>query len=209
MEVLNKILPFAIALIMLLSGNTKNNGTETDRSLATGGEAVTGRAKVDPADITYASSYSFKKLTYNGIERMDFRKVIEAETARKNSGITLRKDKKGYSGKGYIDISDNTAFELSVDIPASQYYKITVCHCAGSHKENPLFFNGLKVMDIVSENGKWVETTVDGVFLEKGRNKVTLGAGWSWFSMDSIRIENGEPISDSIYEGIDDTLCNP
>ncbi len=213
MEVMNKLISFVTAFIMILSGCTTNDNTESDSSFTTGGEtvneAVTGRAKVDPADITYASSYNFEKLTYSGIEKMDFCTVAEAETARENAGVSLKTDKKGYSGEGYIDISDNTAFELSVDIPASQYYKITVRHCAGSHKENPLLFNGLKVMDIVSENGEWVETTVDGVFLEKGRNKVTLGEGWSWFSMDSIRIENGESISDSIYEGIDDTLCNP
>lgn len=213
MKVANKLISFITAFIMILSGCTMNGNTETGSSLTTGGETVnetvTGRAKVDPADITYASSYSFEKLTYSGIEKMDFSTVAEAETAQENAGVSLKTDKKGYSGEGYIDISDNTAFELSVDIPASQYYKITVRHCAGSHKENPLLFNGLKVMDIVSENGEWVETTVDGVFLEKGRNKVTLGEGWSWFSMDSIRIENGESISDSIYEGIDDTLCNP
>ena len=213
MEAMNKLISFVTAFIMILSGCTTNDNTESDSSLTTGGETVnetvTGRAKVDPADITYASSYNFEKLTYSGIEKMDFSTVAEAETAQKNAGVTLKTDKKGYSGEGYIDISDNTAFELSVDIPASQYYKITVRHCAGSHKENPLLFNGLKVMDIVSENGDWVETTMDGVFLEKGKNKVTLGDGWSWFSIDSIRIENGESISDSIYEGIDDTLCNP
>lgn len=213
MEVMKKLISFVTAFIMILSGCTTNDNTETDSSLTTGdetvNETVTGRAKVNPADITYASTYSFEKLTYSGIEKMDFSTVAEAETAQENAGVTLKTDKKGYSGEGYIDISDNTAFELSVDIPASQYYKITVRHCAGSHKENPLLFNGLKVMDIVSENGDWVETTMDGVFLEKGKNKVTLGEGWSWFSIDSIRIENGESISDSIYEGIDDTLCNP
>ncbi|MBP0982481.1 MAG: hypothetical protein J6A19_02030 [Oscillospiraceae bacterium] len=213
MEVMKKLISFVTAFIMILSGCTTNDNTEADSSLTTGdetvNETVTGRAKVDPADITYASSYSFEKLTYSGIEKMDFSTVAEAETAQEKAGVTLKTDKKGYSGEGYIDISDNTAFELSVDIPASQYYKITVRHCAGSHKENPLLFNGLKVMDIVSENGDWVETTMDGVFLEKGKNKVTLGDGWSWFSIDSIRIENGESISNSIYEGIDDTLCNP
>lgn len=213
MEVMNRMISFITAFITILSGCTTNDITEAYSNLTTGGETVnetvTGRAKVDPADITYASSYNFEKLTHSGIEKMDFCTVAEAETARKNAGVSLKTDKKGYSGKGYIDISDNAAFELSIDIPASQYYKITVRHCAGSHKENPLLFNGLKVMDIVSENGEWVETTVDGVFLEKGRNKVTLGEGWSWFSMDSIRVENGESISDSIYEGIDDTLCNP
>ena len=172
-------------------------------------EVITGRTKVDPSAITYASSYSFEKLSYGGVEKKEHNSLVEAETAELNAGVVLKTDKAGYSGEGYVDISDNKAFSMTVDIPASQYYKITVRHCAGSHKENPLIFNGLKAMDIVSENGDWVETTVDGIFLEKGSNKITLGDGWSWFSLDFIRIENGEPISDSIYDGIDDTLCNP
>ncbi|MDE7211387.1 MAG: hypothetical protein K2O03_08075, partial [Lachnospiraceae bacterium] len=112
-------------------------------------------------------------------------------------------------GEGYLDVTDNADFCLEVEIPASQYYKITVRHCAGSHKENPLLFNGQKAMDIYSEEGDWTKTTVDGVFLEKGTNQITLGAGWSWFSLDSVEIENGEPIRDEIYANSSETLCNP
>ena len=212
MNALHKLITVATASVLLLSGCTPDDAPTPSDNLPTGGETMnetTGRTKVDPSAITYASSYSFDKLIYSGIEKMDHSAVVEAETAELNAGVVLKTDKAGYSGEGYIDISDNTAFSMSVDIPTSQYYNITVRHCAGSHKENPLLFNGSKAMDIVSESGDWVETTVDGIFLEKGENKITLGAGWSWFSLDSIRIENGEPLSDSIYEGIDDTLCNP
>ncbi|MDE7192875.1 MAG: hypothetical protein K2O14_02790, partial [Oscillospiraceae bacterium] len=137
---------------------------------------------------------------------MDFSCLIEAESA---TGIPVKTDIAGYGGDGYIDITDNELFKLNVDIPASQYYKITVRHCAGGHKENPLLFNGSKVMDIYSEAGDWVETTVNGIFLEKGLNEITLGAGWSWFSLDSILIENGEPLSDEIYRNVTQELCNP
>lgn len=212
MELCHKLVSFITASAILLTG-CGNDTSDTGNGQASGGDAVsetvTGRRIVDPSEITYASSYKFDKLTYGGIEKMDFSTVVEAETAREKAGVAIKTDKAGFSGSGYIDISDNTAFELSVDIPASQYYKITVRHCAGSHKENPLLFNGLKALDIYSENGDWVETTVDGIFLEKGENRMTLGAGWSWFSLDSVTIEDGEPVSDSIYEGIDDTLCNP
>ena len=108
-----------------------------------------------------------------------------------------------------MDIVDNRTFKLKVDIPSSQYYKITVRHCADGHKENPLLFNGAKVMDIYSEAGDWIETTVNGIFLEKGTNEITLGDGWSWFSIDSVLIENGEPLSDEIYENVTAELCNP
>lgn len=215
MSILQKIVSFVTAGIMLMSGcgsDDTSSDVVTDNSAENGesmSEVIQGRTKVDPSAIIYASSYTFDKLNYSGIEKLEHSALIEAESAELNAGVVLKTDKSGYSGEGYVDISDNKAFSLTVEIPSSQYYRITVRHCAGSHKENPLIFNGLKAMDIVSENGDWVETTVNGIFLEKGTNKVTLGEGWSWFSMDSILIENGEPISDSLYEGIDDTLCNP
>ncbi len=213
MRVTQKLISLATASIILLSGCSADSATQAPDTSASGGEAinetVTGRTIVDPSAITYASSYSFDKLTYKDIEKMDVDTIVEAENALRKTGVARKKDRSGFTGDGYVDVTDNTAFELIVDIPASQYYKITVRHCADSHKENPLLFNGLKAMDIVSESGDWAESTVDGIFLDKGENKITLGSGWSWFSIDNIRIEDGEPISDSIYEGIDDTLCNP
>lgn len=165
---------------------------------------------VDPDDITYADSYKFDKLTYDGVEEAECHMLVEVEdSAGITTGISLRASKSGYSGSGYVEISDNSAFHMTVEIPASQYYKITVRHTAGAHKENPIMFNGLKVMDVVSENGDWQETVVNGIFLEKGLNEVTLGPGWSWFSLDSILIENGNPISNDIYNGVTETLCNP
>lgn len=214
MSILQKIGCFITAGIMLMSGCGSDNtsGTGNDQMTESGesmSEAIQGRTKVDPSAITYASSYTFDEINSGNIEKMEHSCLVEAESAETNAGVVLKTDKAGYSGEGYVDISDNKAFSLTVNIPASQYYKITVRHCAGTHKENPLLFNGIKAMDIVSENGDWVNTAVDGIFLEKGENKITLGDGWSWFSLDSILIENGESISDSIYEGIDDTLCNP
>ncbi len=214
MSALYKIISFIAATVLLLTacGTDETPGTGNDQTTGSGesmGEVIAGRTKVDPSAITYASSYSFDKLSHGGVEKAEYSCLIEAETADVSAGLTLKTDKSGYSGEGYIDISDNRAFSLSVEIPASQYYRITVRHCAGSHKENPLLFNGLKALDIISEDGDWAETTVDGIFLEKGENRITLGEGWSWFSLDSVLIENGESISDSIYDGIDDTLCNP
>lgn len=168
-----------------------------------------GRAIADPSKIRYADSYDFEKLSFDGIEKKEVSILIEAETAEENSGVAVKTDAKGYSGDGYVDISDNTQFRLTADIPSSQYYKLTVTHRAGSHKENPLIFNGLKAMDIYSENDDWQQTTVDGIFLEKGENIITLGEGWSWFSLDAILIENGEALSDAVYENAAETLCNP
>lgn len=188
----------ALSLILCSCGNNGNSEKESERKM------------VNSDDITMASSYNFEKLSATDAETMQFSVLLEAEDAQQNGGVTLKTSTAGYSGEGYVDISNNPDFELTVDIPSSQYYKITVKHTAGSHKENPLLFNGSKALDIVSEQGDWQTTVVDGVYLQKGENKITLGEGWSWFSLDSITIENGEAIlTDEMYENVSATLINP
>ncbi|MDE7294639.1 MAG: hypothetical protein K2N72_09480, partial [Oscillospiraceae bacterium] len=164
------------------------------------------RPKADPDKIIYADSYNFEKLSFGNIKEAECSILLEAENAK---GVQVSAAHEGFSGTGYADITDNTAFSLSVDIPASQFYKLTVRHRADGHKENPLKFNGMKAMDVYSEAGDWQETTVNGIYLEKGKNEITLGDGWSYFSLDCIKIEKGESLSDSLYENVSGTLCNP
>lgn len=166
------------------------------------------RKLVDPEDVIPAESYSFEKLTFDGIKEKDFSCLLEAEDGNLSNGATAKASTKGYSGEGYVDVSDNSGFKMTVEIPSDQFYMITVRHRADAHKENELRFNGKKVFDIYSEAGDWVESTVDGVFLEKGTNTITLGSGWSWFSLDSIKIENGSSLSDDLYTGMAETLSN-
>lgn len=212
MQIYQQIISLVTSAIILMTGITPDNIPDIGQISTPGnstGSSENGREKVDPSLITYASSYNFDKITADSVKSVKFSALLEAETIPETAGITFSTNTTGYTGKGYIDISDNKAFSLSVELPASQYYRITVRHCAGSHKENPLLFNGVKVLDIISENGGWAETTVDGIYLEKDKNTITLGEGWSWFSLDSIRIENSEALSDEIYSRIDDTISNP
>lgn len=132
------------------------------------------RKLVDPEDVIPAESYSFEKLTFDGIKEKDFSCLLEAEDGNLSNGATAKASTKGYSGEGYVDVSDNSGFKMTVEIPSDQFYMITVRHRADAHKENELRFNSKKVFDIYSEAGDWVESTVDGVFLEKGTNTITL-----------------------------------
>ena len=176
--------------------------------LLTGCGFSSERKLISPDEITPAESYEFEKFTFNGITEQPFSALLEAENGQHSGGVSVLTTKSGYSGEGYVDVSDNAGFKLTVEIPSDQFYKITVRHCASDHKENELLFNGKKVFDIYSEAGDWQETEADGIFLEKGLNTVTLGSGWSWFSIDYIEIENGESVSDSIYSGMSETLSN-
>ncbi|MBR6274239.1 MAG: hypothetical protein IKR27_04420, partial [Lachnospiraceae bacterium] len=169
-----------------------NSGTTPDSSSdSSSAEPSVPREKADASKIIYADSYSYEKLKADGVEVSEFSGTFEAETAAEADGVSLASTKAGFSGDGYLDINNNSNFEMKITVPSSQFYKVTVRHCAGDHKENSLLIGGSKAMYIVSEKGDWQETTVDGIFMEKGENTVTLGDGWSWFSLDYIKIENG------------------
>lgn len=167
-----------------------------------------GRVKVDPNQITYADQYNFEKIVAKHGDAVAYDEIIEAESAKNAEGINKKSDKEASDGE-YIDISDNKAFSVTVTLPASQFYKITIAHRAGSHKENPILFNGTKVCDVYSEKGEWIISEYDGIYLEKGKNKITLGEGWSWFSLDYIRIQSGNTIEDSLYDTKRELLSNP
>ena len=64
-------------------------------------------------------------------------------------------------------------------------------------------------MNIVSEDGDWQKSTVDGIFIKEGNGSITLGDGWSWFSIDYILIEEGSTINNSVYDPKDKQLSNP
>ena len=166
------------------------------------------RKAVDPDDIISAESYGFEKLSFDGLEKTEFHTVLEAEDCAPGTGVSVKTAKSGYSGEGYVDISDNSGFKMTVDIPSNQFYKITFRHCADGHKENDVLFNGQKAFTVYSVAGDWQETVTDGIFLEKGKNTVTLGSGCSWFSIDSIEIENGSSLDDKLYTGMSETLSN-
>ena len=109
------------------------------------------RKMIDPKKVKYADCYSYEKILHESAEKVNFDVVLEAEDGELSSGAAVKTAKAGYSGSRYVDVSDNAGFKMTVELPASQFYKITVRHCAGSHKENALCFNGVKALDIYSE----------------------------------------------------------
>ena len=127
---------------------------------------------------------------------------------KEGEGISIQTNESVCSGNGYVDISDNSDFLLKINIPKSAHYRVTVCHKAKSHKENVLMINDESAMKIISEDGDWKKDKVDGIFIKEGDGSITLGEGWSWFSIDYILIEEGSTISDSIYTPKDTELSN-
>ena len=50
------------------------------------------REIADPEKITYADSYDFEKLSFDGIEKQECSILVEAEDAKENSGVSRKED---------------------------------------------------------------------------------------------------------------------
>lgn len=156
---------------------------------------------------TRADYEGYQKILPDEYEAIQVDILLEAEDCEQNSQVTAENSAAGFSGAGYAMIRSNPDFKMVVDIPASQHYTVTAVHRADDHKENPLLINGAKVLSMVSGK-EWQSTKAENIFLEKGRNEITLGEGWSWFNLDSIRIESGEALDDKLYENVSESLIN-
>ena len=159
------------------------------------------------AEKTRAEYDEYEKITPQNYNTVECDMLFEAENCEANSDIYVENSSAGFSGTGYAKINSNGNFKLTVDIPASQHYTITAVHRSDDYKSNPLLIDGAKVLTM--ESGKeWQGTVAKNVFLKKGENIVTLGEGWSYFCLDSIRIQNGSALGDEIYDGMSESLSN-
>lgn len=127
----------------------------------------------------------------------------------------------GYEGSGYIQIDRHEYATFKVHVPAAQYYKLTVRLCAfGTGVDvivgGKLYNNGeYDTFDGVSKGVIYAEDitgfspfTINGIYLKKGDNTITLQSVYGMAYMDQVTIENGKTVSDSVYS-ITNAPVNP
>lgn len=148
------------------------------------------------------------------IEKNEFSKILEAETASLAGNLKVDNKRQGYSGSGYLTGFDRTPenlLTLSADIPYSQHYDITVCSAAENDVSNTLVVNGKEVgvfKNYVSENGKFSRTTFYGVYIEKGNATVSVKEINGAINLDYVQITNNKTVYDTDYS-ISESPCNP
>lgn len=118
----------------------------------------------------------------------------------------------GYEGRGYIQIDKNEYATFTVHVPATQYYRLTLQMCAFDTGVNvivggALYNNGeYETYDGVSKGVIYAVDvtafspfTIDGIYLKKGDNRITLQSESGMAYMDKVIIESGKTVSDSYY----------
>lgn len=127
----------------------------------------------------------------------------------------------GYEGNGYIQIDRHEYATFKVNVPAAQYYKLTVRLCAFDTGVDVivggrLYNNGeYDTFDGVSKGVIYAEDitgfspfTINGIYLKKGENTITLQSVYGMAYMDQVTIENGRTVTDNVYS-ITNVPVNP
>lgn len=186
---------------------TENENTNTEPPVITTTAAVTEPVSLD--------KYHETAVNINGEA---FSETLQLEEVCENQ---LYSYLMGYEGNGYIQIDRHEYATFKVHVPASQYYKLTVTLCAFDTGVDvivggKLYDNGeYETFDGVSKGVIYAEDitgfspfTINGIYLKKGDNIITLQSVYGMAYMDQVTIENGRTVSDNVYN-ITNVPVNP
>lgn len=161
-----------------------------------------------PEDKSIPDKYQVKEVNINPEE---FSEKIQLEDACTNNNHTYLM---GYEGRGYIQIDTHDYATFTVHVPSTQYYKLTLYMCAfdtgvnvivgGDRVTSP---EGYETFDGVSKGVIYQKDilaftpfSVEGIYLKKGVNTITLQSVSGMAYMDMVIIEDGRSVSNGFYQ---------
>lgn len=104
---------------------------------------------------------------------------------------------------------DNDGVSIPVSVSEDGHYDIVFRTASdGSHKENHVSVDGVRVGYISTDSARFEDSAVRRIYMEKGEHNIALNKHWGWIKVDSLSIEKSEPLPADIYK-IDPVLCNP
>lgn len=155
---------------------------------------------------------SFDEVTITAKEAKytKFSKKYNAESGS-ISGKAKQADKReGYEGKGYVtNITDQSDWEISFDLPSTQYYNISITVASDETVQNGIAVNGTKISEFtVSDSGKFETCTFRNIKLEEGLNKVSIVPENGVLDVDYVEVTASEDISKLSFKLKDPALSN-
>ena len=206
--ILISFLMIVICLITLIQKN-KNGGNDTVDITATV-EKSTDNKQTDAAKETGVSEYFISDAQINP---SDYEMQIEAETLERPSNLNVSSSRPGFSGESFVwgfSAEDKKVLQFVFDVPTDQHYDISICFASDTVVRNEIYMNDEFLFDFSCKpdsTGRFVIKTYYGVFMEKGKNILTVHQVDGGFDLDYIKVQNNK----SIYAAktdIEPTLIN-
>ena len=146
------------------------------------------------------------------VESADFSKTWQLEG---NCDLKTATGLWGYDGDGYVNLNGGNYTSITIDVPTSQHYKISFKICSASTKLE-LYVGGetmitsldgnyevpdgvLAGVYYINDMSSFKDFSINGIYLEKGRNKLTLNALSGAAYIDSMTVQNGKTASNGYY----------
>jgi mannan endo-1,4-beta-mannosidase len=140
--------------------------------------------------------------------------IYYAKDAVLKNVIIYHIDQHAFGGKEYVGnfSKDSSSVTFLVDVPVTSNYDIIISTAAAygkGHKLNYVLVNGKQIGEIETlENNVFAESVIKYVYLEKGKNEITVQKSWGWIYMDYLYIRRSEDLS-AYVNNVSHDLSNP
>lgn len=199
----------AVFLVLsMLTGCTEIAYNTPSVSEDTSGIVSSPPLQTQKPDPSIPDKYQEKEVNIN---TQDYSEEFQLESVCDNTCHTYLM---GYTGEGYIQIDTHEYATFRVHVPSTQYYKLTIYMCAfdtgvdviiGGNKTTAAqgdyeTFDGVS-KGIIYEKDITMFTpfSIDGIYLKKGDNIITLQSVSGMAYMDKVTLENGRSVSSGFY----------
>ena len=203
---------------MLLAGCTEiiyDSPPITTDTTTTGSNAAAEPVATEEPSKVIPDKYTEREININP---ETFSVNIELEEV---AGQTSQHYLMGYSGDGFIALSAYGTVTMNVHVPSTQYYSLTLYMCAFDTGidvivgEGTDYSSGTAVYHGVSKGAIYIKDVtnfapfvLNGIYLKKGDNTVTLQCVSGTAYMDRVEIANGRSVTDGFYS-MNTTPINP
>lgn len=137
---------------------------------------------------------------------------IEAESLDLPEDVSVRQQRSGYSGRGYVGVLEagtESALVFPIHVPQTQHYELTICAATKKEGRYALRVNGeLMTQFTMNMNDRFTRITFYGIFLEQGDAEIAIDTIDSALEVDYLECADDSSVYDSDFS-LDETLSNP
>lgn len=144
------------------------------------------------------------------IKYTKYSKTYEAESGTVSGKASVKKEREGFEGEGYVTgISDTADWELNCDLPQQQYYNISITVASDESVQNGIALNGNKISEFTTDGSGGFETiSFNNILLDSGISVISIVPENGLIDLDRITITASKDIEDLSFELEDPALSN-
>lgn len=212
---MKRALAMLLALTLLLTGCTEivydspsiTDSTDDGTTSTSGEPAVSdGEQEQQPQNTAIPDRYYEQEININP---ETFSETLQLENVE---GQVPQRYLMGYNGEGFIALSPYEMVTFSVHVPSTQYYSISVYMCAfdtgidvivgdsTDYSTADQVYRGIsKGIIYIEDVNAFTPFTINGIYLKKGDNTITLQCVSGTAYMDQVTVADGRSVTEGFY----------